>query len=84
VTDSRSPLLLGPPQGFESESPQKCRDPWGAEDKRFLPKNRGSMMVRLGGLGPSTCPIHPHMSVGLWLRKRPLKGAPFRRPYGIH
>jgi len=84
VTDSRSPLLLRPPQGLESESPREWRDPWGAADKRFLPKNRGSMMVRLGGLGPSTCPIPPHKSVGLGLRQGPLKGTPFRRPYGIH
>ena len=56
VTDSRSPLLLRPPQGFERESPPEYRDPWGVEDKRSHPKNRGSMTVGLGGLGPPVAP----------------------------
>jgi len=84
VTDSRSPLRLRPPQGVESESPPECRDPWGAQVKRSRPKNRGSMMVRLGGQGPPVYPIHLHKSVGLGIRKGPFKGTPFRRPYGIH
>ena len=41
------------------------------------------MTVRLGGLGPWAYPIHAHKSVGLGLRKGPLKGTPFRRPCGI-
>jgi len=84
VTDSRSPLQLRPPQGVESEAPPECQDPWGAEDKRFRPNNRGSMMVRLGGLGLPAYPIQPHKSVGLGLRRGPLKGTLVRRPYGIH
>jgi len=84
VTDSRSPLLLRPPQGVESESPPECRSPWGGEDKRFHPKNRGILTGRLGGLGPSAYPIHPHKSVELAFRKGPLKGTPFRRSYGTH
>jgi len=83
VTDSRFPLLLRPPQGVESESPPEFWDPWGVEDKRSHPKNRGSMTVGLGGLGPPAYPIHPHKSVELGCRKRPWKGTPFRRPYGI-
>jgi len=54
------------------------------EDKRSHPKNRGSMTVGLGGLGPPAYPIHPHKSVGLGFRKGPWKGTLFRRPYGIH
>jgi len=84
VTDSRPPLPLRPPQGVERESPPEGRDPWGVEDKRFHPKNRGSMMIGLGGLGPPAYPIHPDKSVGLGFPKRPWKGTPFRRPYGIH
>jgi len=84
VTDSRSPLLLRPPQGGKSESPTECRDPWGGEDKRLHLQTRCSMMVRLGGLGSSAYPMHPETSVGLGLRKRPLKGTPFWRPNGIH
>jgi len=84
VTDSRSPLQLRPPQGVERESPPECRDPWGVEDKKSHPKNRGNMTVGLGGLGPPAYPIHPHKSVGLGFRKGPWKGAPFWRPYGIH
>jgi len=80
VTDSRSPLLLRPPQGVERESPPECRDPWGVEDKRSHPKNRGSMTVGLGGLGPPAHPIHPHTSVGLGFRKEPWKGTLFRWP----
>jgi len=84
VTDSRSPPQLRPPQGVESESPPECRDPWGGEKKTFHPKNRGSMTVGLGGIGPPAYPIHPHKSVGLGFRKGPWKGKPSRRPYGIH
>jgi len=84
VTDSRSPLLLRPPQGVERESPPEFRDPWGVEDKRSHPKNRGSMTLGLGGLGPPAYPIHPYKSVGLGFRNGPWKGTPFRRPYGIH
>ena len=80
VTDSRPPLLLRPPQGVERESPPECRDPWGVEDKRSHPKNRGSMTVGLGGLGPPAHPIHPHTSVGLGFRKEPWKGTLFRWP----
>ena len=71
-------------RGRERESPPECRDPWGVEDKRSHPKNRGGMTVGLGGIGPPAYPIHPHKSVGLGFRKWPWKGAPFRRPYGIH
>jgi len=84
VTDSRSPPQLRPPQGVESESPPQCRDPWGGEDKTFHPKNKGSMTVGLGGIGPPAYPMHPHKSVGLGFRKGPWKGKPSRRPYGIH
>ena len=84
VTDSRSPVLLRPPQGVESESHPECRDLLGVANMRFLPKNRGSMMVRLGGLGPSAYPRHPHKSVGFGLRKGPWKKTPFRRPHGFH
>jgi len=48
------------------------------------PKNRGSMTVALGGLGPPAYRVHPHKSVGLGFRKEPWKRKPFRRPYGIH
>ena len=84
VTDCRSSLLLRPPRGVERESPPECQDHWGVEDKRSHPKNRGSMTVGLGELGPPAYPIHPHKSVRLGFRKGPLKGTPFRRPYGIH
>jgi len=84
VTDSRSPILLRPPQGVERESPPECRDPWGVEDERSHPKNMGSMTIGLGGLGPPAYPIYPHKSVGLGFRKGPWMGPPFRRPYGIH
>ena len=83
VTDSRSPLLLRQPQGVERESPPECRDPWGVEDKRSHPKNRGSMAVGLGGLGLPAYPIHPHKSVGLGFRKGLCKGTPFLRPTGF-
>ena len=84
MKDSRSPVLLRPPQGVESESPPECRDPWGVEDKRSHRKNRGSMTVGLGGLSPPAYSIHPHKSVGLGSRKGPWKGASFLRPYGLH
>jgi len=42
------------------------------------------MTVRLGGLGPTAYPINSHKSVGLGFRKGPLRGTPFRRPYGMH
>jgi len=84
VTDSRSLLLMRPPQGVERDSSPECWDPWGVEDKRSHPKNRGSMTIGLGGLGPPAYPIPRHKSVGLGFRKGPRKGAPFRRPYGIH
>jgi len=84
VTDSRFPILLRPPQGVERESAPECWDPWGVEDKRTHPKNRGSMTVGLGGLGPPAYRIHPHKSVGSGSRKGLCEVAPFRRPYGIH
>ena len=84
VTDSRPPLLLRRPHGVERESPPECRDPWGVEDRRSHPKNRGGITVGLGGLGPPAYPIHPHKSVGLGFRKGPWKGTPFRQPYGNH
>ena len=84
VTDSRPPLLFRPPQGVERESLLEFRDPWGVEDKSSHTKNRSSMTVGLGVLGPPAHPIDPHKSVGLGFRKGPWKGAPFRRPYGIY
>jgi len=84
VTDSRSPRLLRPPQGVERDSSPECWDPWGVEDKRSHPNNRGSMTVGLGGLRPPAYPIHALKSVGLGFRKGPWKKTPFRRPYGIH
>jgi len=84
VMDSRSSLLLIPAQGVERECPPEFQDRWGVEDKRSHPKNRGSMTVGLGGLGPPAYPIHPHKCVGLGFRKGPWKGTPFRRPYRMH
>jgi len=83
VTDSRPPLLLRPPRRVEVESPPEFWNLWGAEDKCFRPKNRGSMMVSLGRLGPSASAIHPHMSVGSGLRTGPLNGTSFWRPHEI-
>jgi len=71
VTDSRSPLLLRPPQGVENESRPECRGLLGGGKKQSRPKNRGRMTVGLGGIGLWAYPIHPHKSVGLGLRKGP-------------
>jgi len=71
VTDSRSPLMLRPPQGVENESPPECWGLLGNGNKQSRPRNRGRMTVRLRGLGPWVYPIHPHKSVGLGLGKGP-------------
>jgi len=83
VTDSRSPHLMRPPHRIESESPPELRDLLACGNKQSRPKNRGSMTIRLGGLGPSAYSVNPRMSVGLGLLEGPLKRTPFRRPYGI-
>ena len=70
-------------RGRDRVSP-RVPGPLGVEDKRSHPKNRGSMTVGHGGLGPPAYPIHPHKSVGLGSRKGPWKGTPFRRPCGNH
>jgi len=84
MTDSRSTLLLRPPQRVQNESPPECRVLLGGGNKLFRPRNSGRMTVRLGGIGPWSYPIHPHKSVGLRLRNGPWKGTLYRRPYGIH
>jgi len=56
VTDSRSPLLLGQPQGVESEYPRECRGLLGGRNKHSRPNNRGRMTVRLCGIGPWASP----------------------------